>query len=91
MWHYRDKDNVEVDLVMTRGARTWGVEVKASATVTPGTAAACSVWRSAAETISSAASFCTAAAICCRYAASESSPCRSAGCGGDPHVAQAGD
>ena len=34
MWHYRDKDNVEVDLVITRGARTWGVEVKASATVT---------------------------------------------------------
>ena len=35
-WHYRDKDQVEVDLVITRGARTWGVEVKASATVTPG-------------------------------------------------------
>ncbi len=33
-WHYRDKDQVEVDLVITRGARTWGVEVKASATVT---------------------------------------------------------
>ncbi len=31
-WHYRDKDQVEVDLVITRGARTWGVEVKASAT-----------------------------------------------------------
>ncbi len=33
-WHYRDKDQVEVDLVITRGALTWGVEVKASATVT---------------------------------------------------------
>ena len=33
-WHYRDKDQVEVDLVITRGAHTWGVEVKASATVT---------------------------------------------------------
>ena len=32
-WHYRDKDQVEVDLVITRGACTWGVEVKASATV----------------------------------------------------------
>lgn len=34
-WHYRDKDQVEVDLVITRGRATWGVEVKASATVTP--------------------------------------------------------
>jgi predicted AAA+ superfamily ATPase len=31
-WHYRDKDLVEVDLVITRGSRTWGVEVKATAT-----------------------------------------------------------
>lgn len=31
-WHYRDKDQVEVDIVITRGSRTWGVEVKASAT-----------------------------------------------------------
>lgn len=31
-WHYRDKDQVEIDLVLTRGRRTWGVEVKASAT-----------------------------------------------------------
>jgi predicted AAA+ superfamily ATPase len=34
-WHYRDKDQVEVDLVITRGPQTWGVEVKASATATP--------------------------------------------------------
>lgn len=34
-WHYRDKDQVEVDLVITRGSQTWGVEVKAAATVTP--------------------------------------------------------
>lgn len=33
-WHYRDKDQVEVDIVITRGRRTWGVEVKASATPT---------------------------------------------------------
>ena len=32
-WHYRDKDQVEVDLVVTRGRQTWGMEVKASATV----------------------------------------------------------
>lgn len=32
-WHYRDKDQVEVDLVITRGRETWGIEVKASATV----------------------------------------------------------
>lgn len=31
-WHYRDKDQVEVDVVMTRGRRTWGVEIKMSAT-----------------------------------------------------------
>lgn len=34
-WHYRDKDQVEVDLVITRGRKTWGVEIKAAATVTP--------------------------------------------------------
>ena len=34
-WHYRDKDQVEVDLVVTRGRETWGVEVKAAATATP--------------------------------------------------------
>jgi predicted AAA+ superfamily ATPase len=33
-WHYRDKDQVEVDIVLTRGRRTWGVEVKATATPT---------------------------------------------------------
>ncbi len=32
-WHYRDKDQVEVDLVITRGRDTWGVEVKAAATL----------------------------------------------------------
>ncbi len=31
-WHYRDKDQVEVDVVMTKAQRTWGVEVKMSAT-----------------------------------------------------------
>lgn len=33
--HYRDKDQVEVDLVINRGREVWGVEVKAAATVTP--------------------------------------------------------
>lgn len=33
-WHYRDKDQVEVDFVITRGRKTWGVEVKATATPT---------------------------------------------------------
>lgn len=32
-WHYRDKDGLEVDLVITRGKKTWGVEVKASSAV----------------------------------------------------------
>jgi uncharacterized protein len=31
-WHYRDKDQVEVDVVLTRGTKTWGVEIKATAT-----------------------------------------------------------
>lgn len=34
-WHYRDKDQVEVDLVITRGRKTWGVEVKSAVTATP--------------------------------------------------------
>ena len=33
-WHYRDKDQVEVDIVMTRGRKVWGVEVKAAASLT---------------------------------------------------------
>ena len=31
--HYRDKDKVEVDIVITRGTSTWGIEVKAAAAV----------------------------------------------------------
>ena len=33
-WHYRDKDQVEVDVVLTRGRKTWGVEVKAASALT---------------------------------------------------------
>ena len=32
-WHYRDKDQIEVDLVITRGEKVWGIEVKASRSV----------------------------------------------------------
>jgi len=32
-WHYRDKDQVEVDVVLTRGSKVWGLEIKASATL----------------------------------------------------------
>ena len=32
-YHYRDKDKLEVDLVIVRGRDTWGIEVKASASV----------------------------------------------------------
>jgi len=32
-WHYRDKDQLEVDVVLTRGNKVWGVEIKASATL----------------------------------------------------------
>ena len=34
-WHYHDKDQVEVDLVMTRGQKTWGIKVKAATSLTP--------------------------------------------------------
>lgn len=35
---YRDKDQVEVDVVINRGRQVWGIEIKASTTVTPGDA-----------------------------------------------------
>jgi len=35
-WHYRDKDQVEVDVVITRGRKTWGVEVKAARSLASG-------------------------------------------------------
>ncbi|MGB3975747.1 MAG: ATP-binding protein [bacterium] len=34
IWHYRDKDQNEVDIVITNGRDTWGLEVKASSSVT---------------------------------------------------------
>lgn len=34
-WHYRDRDGNGVDLVITRGRDTWGVEVKAAMGVEP--------------------------------------------------------
>ena len=36
IWHYRDKDQVEVDVVVTRGRKTWGIEVKASGAIAQG-------------------------------------------------------
>ena len=33
LWHYRDKDKVEVDCVLTRGDQTWGVEIKAAGNI----------------------------------------------------------
>jgi predicted AAA+ superfamily ATPase len=35
-WHYRDKDQVEVDCVLTRGSKVWGVEVKSARSVGSG-------------------------------------------------------
>ena len=34
-WHFRDRDQVEVDLVITHGRRIWGIEVKAGSAVAP--------------------------------------------------------
>ena len=45
-WHFRDKDGQEVDLVVTIGSRTWGIEVKA--TSTPGRSAGRGMMRLAA-------------------------------------------
>ena len=45
-WHFRDKDGQEVDLVMTLGSHTWGIEVKA--TSTPGRSAGRGMMRLAA-------------------------------------------
>lgn len=33
LWHYRDKDKVEVDCVLTQNNKTWGVEVKAATNI----------------------------------------------------------
>lgn len=33
-WHYRDKDKVEVDCVVSRGTKIWAAEIKAARTVT---------------------------------------------------------
>jgi predicted AAA+ superfamily ATPase len=33
-WHYRDREQVEVDCVITQGRKVWGVEIKAARTVT---------------------------------------------------------
>ena len=35
IWHYRDKDQVEVDVVITLGQRTWGIEIKLTSTPRP--------------------------------------------------------
>ncbi len=32
-WHYRDKDQTEVDLVIETGGKIWGIEVKAATTI----------------------------------------------------------
>lgn len=34
-WHYRDRDQAEVDLVITRRRKVWGVEIKAGSAVEP--------------------------------------------------------
>lgn len=35
LWHYRDKDQVEVDCVLTQGRKTWGIEIKAASSADP--------------------------------------------------------
>ena len=35
-WHDRDKDQIEVDLIIEFGSDLWGVEVRAAASISPG-------------------------------------------------------
>ena len=35
-WHYRDKDQAEVDVVMTRGRSLWGIEIKTASSPASG-------------------------------------------------------
>ena len=65
-WHYRDKDQVEVDVVVTRGSKTWGVEVKAGSSIGSGDGRSFVGWRTAAARISSAACCSTPAGTCFR-------------------------
>ena len=76
-WHYRDKDQVEVDLVITRGRQTWGVEVKASGTVHKSDGAGLRASPTKAEKISRAACSFTPAAARSRSLIRASSPSRS--------------
>lgn len=32
-WHFREKDGTEVDIVITKGKKTWGVEIKAASVI----------------------------------------------------------
>ena len=66
-WHFRDKDGQEVDLVMTLGARTWGIEVKA--TSTPGRSAGRGMMRLAALCGDDFEGgwFCTTGGMFCRW------------------------
>lgn len=32
-WHYRDKDQAEVDCVITKGSKVWGIEIKSACSV----------------------------------------------------------
>ena len=65
--HFRDKDRQEVDLVMTLGARTWGIEVKA--TSTPGRSAGRGMMRLAALCGDDFEGgwFCTTGGMFCRW------------------------
>ena len=35
-WHYRDKDQVEVDVVITKASKVWGIEVKSTSSPSTG-------------------------------------------------------
>ena len=67
-WHYRDKDKVEVDCVITRGRDVWGWKSRRPPACIPPTATACAGWPPPPGRISAAASCCTTASTSCRWA-----------------------
>ena len=85
--HYRDKDQVEVDAVLSRGRKIWGIEVKVSAAITSKDGQG--LVRLAAR-ISSRPLCCTTRRTFCRCATSVRWPCRCASCGSGKATSTAG-
>ena len=80
-WHYRDKDPMEVDLVITRGEKVWGVEVKASRSVNAKDGRSLDRLADQCDKHSKAAASSTTAGTSCSSAAQSIRQCRCGDCG----------